>query len=218
MQADFWLTRWQKGETGFHQKTINPWLQKQQVALQLQPGDHVFVPLCGKAHDLRFLADSGYRVTGIELSPVAIADFFREQELDASHHGQDGYTVWTAGNIRLLCGDFFRLTPALLGKVDAVFDRAALIALPPDMRRDYAALMATLLPTGARTLLVGFDYPQEQMAGPPFSVPQAEIRALFGSHFDIAALGRHDILAQEPRFRERGLSSLTETCWLLVRR
>jgi len=218
MQPDFWLTRWQRGETGFHQDAVNPWLENHLAALRLQAGEHVFLPLCGKARDLRFLADHGFRVTGIELSDIAVEDFFREQQLTASRHDGDGLRVYEAGGIRIFCGDFFRLTKARLGAVDAVFDRAALVALPPGMRAEYATHLASLVPTGARDLLVSFDYPQAEMNGPPFSVPQAEIRSLFGAHFDIAALGRADILASEPRFRERGLTALTETCWLLVRR
>lgn len=218
MQPDFWMTRWQRGETGFHQTGVNPWLRAQLNALQISAGSHVFLPLCGKSHDLRFLADHGSRVTGIELSPLAVEAFFAEQGLEPALTSVDGMTLYTAGDIRLFCGDFFRLTPEMLGIVDAVFDRAALIALPPETRPAYAKHLAGLLPAGARNLLVSFDYPQEEMSGPPFSVPQAEIRSLFGSCFDIAPLGRTDILDAEPRFRARGLTRLTETCWILLRR
>lgn len=218
MQPDFWITRWQRGETGFHQPDVNPWLRAQLNALQLTTGSHVFVPLCGKSHDLCFLADQGARVTGIELSPLAVEAFFAEQGLAPICTSINGMTLYTADGIRLFCGDFFRLTPEMLGIVDAVFDRAALIALPPDIRPAYAKHLAGLVPAGTRNLLVSFDYPQEEMAGPPFSVPQAEIRSLFGSCFDVAPLGRTDILDTEPRFRARGLTRLTETCWILLRR
>lgn len=218
MHPDFWLARWQRNETGFHLPHPHTWLVKHFAALQLRAGDHVFVPLCGKAHDLRHLADLGMRVTGIELSLLAAEAFFHEQGLDALHTQVNGMPVLEAGNTRIFCGDFFRLTADMLGAVDAVFDRAALVALPPDMRRAYAAHLGTLTPAGTRYLLIGFDYPQAEMNGPPFSVPQAEIRSLFGANFDMAALDRADILDAEPRFRERGLSRLTETCWLLRRR
>jgi thiopurine S-methyltransferase len=219
MQTDFWLARWRRAETGFHQPRVNPWLEKHLAALRIGQGHHVFVPLCGKAHDLPFLAAQGARVSGCELSPLAVTQFFAEQGLTPTvREVAAGMTLHEAGDIRIFCGDFFCLTPDLLGPVDAVFDRASLVALPPDMRRDYATHLATLATTGARDLLVSFDYPQDEMPGPPFSVPQSEIRALFGAHFDIASLGRADILDQEPRFRERGLSRLTETCWLLQRR
>lgn len=218
MQPDFWHARWQRAETGFHRADVNPWLVRHLDALALSRGDHVFVPLCGKAHDLRFLADRGLRVTGIELSPLAVEAFLAEQRIDATRQRDGDLEVFTAGDLRILCGDFFRLTPALLGPVDGIFDRAALVALPPEMRRDYAAHLATLATAGSRDLLVSFDYAQAEMAGPPFSVPQAEIRSLFGSHFEIASLGRKDILDEEPRFRERGLTRLAETAWLLVRR
>lgn len=218
MQTDFWLARWERGETGFHLDAVNPWLQKQFAALQVSRGDHVLVPLCGKSHDLRFLADQGCRVTGSELSPLAVEAFFREQGLVPSVRALDDGTAYMHDDLQVLCGDFFALDAERLGRVDAVFDRAALVALPPAMRRDYAAKLLSLLPAGARILLVCFDYPQAEMDGPPFSVPQAEVRALFGSQCDIAALGREDVLAREPRFRERGLTRLAETCWLLLKR
>lgn len=218
MDTEFWLARWQRGETGFHLDRINPWLQRQLPALNLTPGAAVFLPLCGKSLDLGFLADAGYRVTGAELSPLAVESVFRARTVTPTVREVDGFTLYEHDNLRVFCGDFFRLTPDLLGPVSAVFDRAALIALPPDMRRSYAQHLNALLPARAHVLLLGFEYPQTEMNGPPFSVPQAEIRTLFGPHFDIAALGRIDLLAQEHRFRERGLSRLDETCWLLVKR
>lgn len=218
MQPDFWITRWQRGETGFHLDSVNGWLTRQFDALLLKPGDHVFLPLCGKSLDLRFLADRGLRVTGIELSPLAVESFFREQQLVPTVRQHGDIAVYEHDRLRVLCGDFFALTPELLGPVDAVFDRAALVALPPEMRPHYAAHLLSLLPPGTRMLLVAFDYAQAEMSGPPFSVPQAEIRALFGPRCDIAALGREDILEREPRFRERGLTRLVETGWLLLRR
>lgn len=218
MHQDFWLERWQRGETGFHRAEVNPCLQRHLHTLQLQSGNHVFVPLCGKANDLAFLAAQGFRVTGVELSALAVEAFFAEQQLTATTSRVGELVCYDAGALRIFCGDFFRLDAGTLGPVDAVFDRAALVALPPEMRADYAAHLATLATPGCRELLVSFDYPQAEMNGPPFSVPQTEIRALFGAHFDIAALGREDILGAEPRFRERGLTRLTETCWLLQRR
>lgn len=218
MEHDFWHARWARGETGFHLPAVNPALVRHLPALQLSPGARVFVPLCGKSQDLHFLADQGARVTGIELSPIAVEAFFAEQCLAPACETQGALEAFTAGPIRVFLGDFFRLDAARLGPVDAVFDRAALVALPPEMRPAYATHLAALVQPGARLLLVSFDYPQQEMAGPPFSVPQAEIRSLFGPHFDIAPLGREDILAREPRFRERGLSRLVETCWLLLRR
>jgi thiopurine S-methyltransferase len=218
MQTDFWLTRWQRGETGFHRADTNPWLVRQLPALRVAAGHHVFVPLCGKSQDLRYLAAQGLRVTGIELSPIAVRDFFQESGAPFTTREIDGLTLYEADSLRIFCGDFFRLSTTRLGPVDAIFDRAALVALPPPMRQDYAAHLAELATPGCRNLLVSFDYPQTEMDGPPFSVPQTEIRNLFGAAFDIAALGRADILDDEPRFRARGLTRLTETCWLLVRR
>lgn len=218
MHHQFWHERWQSGRTDFNKAEPNAWLVAQLRALQLAPGCHVFLPLCGKTHDLHFLAGQGARVSGIELSPIAVEAFFAEHGLEPRKSRDGGLDVYEAGGIRIFCGDFFALAPAQLGRVDAVFDRAALVALPPGMRPDYAQHLATLVTPGARDLLVSFDYPQAEMDGPPFCVAQPEIRSLFGAHFDIAPLGRKDILEHEPKFRDRGVTRMSETCWLMLRR
>jgi thiopurine S-methyltransferase len=119
--------------------------------------------------------------------------------------------------IVLLAGDIFALQPADIANVGAVYDRAALVALPPEMRRRYGAHMTALLPPGAQTLLVTFEYAQQEMNGPPFAVPEAEVRGLYGAHHDIHVLAAEDMLDKEPKFRERGLSRLHEKVYLLVR-
>lgn len=218
MHPDFWLARWQRNETGFHLATVNPWLQRHARAIGVAPGRRVFLPLCGKSMDLAWLAAQGCAVTGIELSPLAVEAFFAEAGR-VPHRARDGALECVADRgIRLFCGDFFALDRAQLGVIDAVFDRAALVALPPEMRDGYARHLASLLDPGTPVLLVSFDYDQSRMAGPPFSVPESEVRALFGANFDIVALGGGDIIDAEPRFRARGLERFVEQGWLLTRR
>ena len=204
MEADFWLERWQRNEIGFHQPRPHPALERLWPSLGLAPGARVFVPLAGKSLDLLWLAAQGLEVVGIELSPVAVHEF-------AVEHGRPP-------RVDLRCGDLFDLTPASLGPIDAVFDRASLVALPPAMRVRYAATLATLSPPGTRTLLVTMEYDQARMPGPPHSVPADEVRALFGATHEVEFVERDSALADFPRFAQRGIDRLAEAVWRLTRR
>jgi len=218
VKAEFWHERWEKGEIGFHQHEFNRYMQTFVGRLDIREGAHILVPLCGKSLDMLWLAEKGYRVTGIEISERAVRDFFAENQLsyrvDRRLHG-DAYLGET---IELLCGDFFAFGKSDLARIDAVYDRASLIALPPEMRVDYVQHLTALLDPGVRSLLVTLDYPQEQMRGPPFSVTQEEVRRLFGAGYEIEMLRSEDCLAREPRFREKGLTRLEEQVSLLQKK
>jgi len=216
MQPDFWHERWQRNQIGFHQPEINPHLQGFWDQLGAAPGSRVFVPLCGKSSDMLWLRDQGFEVVGVEISPLAVRDFFRENDLQADVATQGKFELWEAGGIRIYCGDFFDLGPAHLDGVRTVYDRASLVALPPAMRRDYARHMVRLLAPHSRALLVTFEYAQEEMQGPPFSVQEPEVRALYGGSCTIELVHDADILEQESRFRERGMSALQEKVYLLT--
>jgi len=196
---------------------VNPHVLAFWPRLDLPPGCRVFVPLCGKSRDMIWLAAQGHRVLGVELSPIAVRDFFAEHALSAVRERVGDFERWSAGEIVLLCGDFFHLTADQLSGIGAIYDRAALIALPPEMRVRYASHLQRLLPA-LPTLLVTMEYPQAEMAGPPFSVEEAEVRSLFGARHEIERLLDEDTLAAEPRFRERGLTRLREKVFALRRR
>lgn len=164
----------------------------------------MFVPLAGKSLDLVWLAGRGHEVVGIELSAIAVRDF-------AAEHG-------SPPRIDLRQGDLFELSPASLGPIEAVFDRASLVALPPPIRRRYAAKLAELSPRGTRTLLVTMEYDQSRMPGPPHSVPEDEVHALFGATHDIEFVERDSALADFPRFAQRGVDALAEAVYRLTRR
>ncbi|PKO84607.1 MAG: thiopurine S-methyltransferase [Betaproteobacteria bacterium HGW-Betaproteobacteria-11] len=218
MDADFWHQRWAKNEIGFHRSEHHPSLIRFWPTLGVPEGAPVFVPLCGKSRDLLWLRAAGHEVIGVELSPLAVESFFAENGIPA-RVGRDGaFDVYRGGGFTLYCGDFFALEPALLAGVHGVYDRAALVALPPALRRDYAAHLVRLLPPATQTLLVSFEYPQEEMDGPPFSVGEDEIRTLFAPVAAIEHLATSDILAQEERFRKRGLSRLVEKTFRLRHR
>ena len=217
MHQDFWHERWQTGQVGFHQSTIPPLLERWWPSIGAPASARVYVPLCGKSLDMAWLAARGHRVVGSELSPIAIRDFFASQSLEPARTTGGSFTRHAAGPYELLEGDALALTPATLGPIDAVYDRAALVALPPDMRAAYAESMAGLVPRGAAMLLIAFEYPQEMKGGPPFSVPEEEIRARFGTAFAIDVLERVDVLAGNPKFAEFGIPALHEIAVRLTR-
>jgi thiopurine S-methyltransferase len=215
MEPSFWLQRWRDGQIGFHQDRVTPLLEKHWYALDLPQASTVFVPLAGKSLDMDWLAAHGQHVIGIELSELAVQQFFAERNLvptiSASQFGQH----YTSGAIELICGDAFALDSAILADCAAVFDRAALIALPPDMRLRYANELYARLPTGCRGLLVTLEYPQHEKAGPPFSVDEAEVRSLFAPRWDIDLLERKDILADQPGFQADGVTALHTSAYRL---
>lgn len=217
MEPSFWHERWERAEIGFHKSEINAHLSEFWSTLQLAPGQRVFVPLCGKSLDLLWLAGEGHPVTGVEISAIAVAAFFAENNLPAQRYHHGAFEVWEQGAIRILCGDFFALTAASVADCAAVYDRAALIALPPPLRQRYVQHLDTLLPAGMRTLLITLEYEQSARPGPPFAVDEAEVRHLYGASHAIEVLHVRDALSAESRWRERGITWLYERVYRLTR-
>jgi len=208
MDTAFWLDRWREGRTFFHQNKVMPLLQKYWPGLDLPPASRVLVPLCGKSLDMRWLAEQGYRVLGVELSPLAVTQFFEEQGLEARVHHTSAGAHHVSGNIEIICGDIFALGAEVLASCTGVYDRAALIALPHTMRDSYVRHVYGGLAPDCRGLMISLDYPQEQMAGPPFSVPDHEVQTLFAPVSKARLIDRRDVLAHEPKFAERGVERL----------
>ncbi len=216
MDQEFWLELWQQNRIGFHEEEINPHLQRYWPDFNLPPQSWVFVPLCGKSKDMLWLQQQSYDVVGVEFCPQAISAFLNENDLPANSSEKEKFTLTTTGHLTLYCGDFFNLTTDELPEINAVYDRAALVALPSDMRISYVNHLRHLLKPGVQILLIGFNYHQEEMQGPPFSVTSQEIEQLYGDWCNIVLLTSEDILDQEPRFRERGLTSLLEQIYALT--
>ena len=214
MEPDFWHQRWEGRQIGFHLDDFNPHLQRFWPRVAPPQGARVFVPLCGKSLDMLWLARGGWPVIGVELSPIAVAEFFRDHGL-ASRRSQDArFQVEEGDRVRLLCGNFFDLTAADLGGVEAVYDRAALIALPPEMRQRYVDHLLAIVPPRASILLVTLDYAQEEMAGPPFAVRRDEVVEYFGGRYAVEVAHCEDAL--DERRRERGVTRLEERVSLLT--
>ena len=218
MDREFWLERWQKQEIGFHQDEVNPHLLQYWPGLDLNEGSEVFVPLCGKSRDMFWLRNRGHAIVGVELSDIAVKSFFAEHGYVPVKCSRGEFDIFEADGIRLLCGDFFELTGADLKDVTSVYDRASLVALPPDMREHYAMHLIDILRPSARILLVTFDYPQNEMSGPPFSISPEEVERLFGKRTEISLLAQENMLESNPRFRERGLTRLHENIFVLTRK
>jgi thiopurine S-methyltransferase len=160
-----------------------------------------------------WLRELGHPVFGVELSDIAVREFFHENGyadrllMEESH--------FSADDIRIRCGDFFDLTQDDLKQVKAVYDRASLVALPPSMRDQYVQHLIHILLPATEILLVTFDYPQEQMSGPPFAVSAEDVERLFAPHAEIRLLANLDVLPDNPRFQARGVTRLQENIYLL---
>ena len=217
MREEFWQERWDRGEIGFHLKDVNPLLRRHWPALEIPAQSCVLVPLCGKSLDLAWLAGQGLRVLGVELSEKAVEAFFAERDLVPEITRQGAFTVYRSESIEIFCGDFFALTAQDLGDCRALYDRAALIALPEEMRRRYVAHLTAILPADCTALLVTLDYPQEQMDGPPFAVSDVLVHELYDAHWRIELLDAVDALEGNWKFIERGLTRLEERCYRLHR-
>ncbi|QAA94175.1 thiopurine S-methyltransferase [Pollutimonas thiosulfatoxidans] len=218
MDADFWLERWRDGRTHFHQNRITPLLQKYWPTLALPADAKVFVPLCGKSLDMLWIAEQGHYVLGSELSQLAVEQFFDENKLRPTTHDSAAGRHYTAGNIEIICGDIFDLDAATLAGCMGAYDRAALVALPQDMRQRYVDHVYAQLAPKYRGLLLTLDYEQEQMDGPPFAVGDAQVQSLYAQHTDASLIDRRGILDKEPKFAERGLTRLDTLVYTLSRR
>lgn len=215
MEPDFWHNRWENNLIGFHLDEVNPYLIQHWPTLEVRPESRVLVPLCGKSLDLLWLTEQGHEVIGVEISPIAVKDFFAENHIQAKCIRGARFNVWEGGRIKLLCGDVFELTAADVGLIDVVYDRAALIALPQEMRRRYVGMINGLVPATTPHLLISLDYEQDKMDGPPFAVSDDEIKELYGEYFHIDCLQSEEVLDRNEHFRERGLDWLKESVYLL---
>jgi thiopurine S-methyltransferase len=217
MEPKFWHERWARNQIGFHLPEVNPYLLRHWSSLGLANGAQVLVPLCGKSLDLVWLASQGYRVLGVELSERAVEEFFNEQGLTPKISQRGLFKVFQAGSIELWCGDFFALEAGAVADCSGLYDRAALIALPPLMREQYSAHLNRTVAQGTRGLLITLDYDQVQKAGPPFAVSDEEVQLLLGSDWSLKVLEQQDILGESWKFVQDGVTELVERAYTLAK-
>jgi len=208
MKAEYWLERWRESRIGFHRADVNPRLVQHQRVLN--DAVRVLVPLCGKSVDLEWLAVHGFEPVGIELSELAAQAFFSERGFSPERRELGSFIQYRHGPVTILVGDFFAANADALGYFDAAYDRAAMIALPEDVRGRYAQHLPTLLAPKAKLLLVTLYYDAE--GGPPFSVSPAEVRAVY-AQARISELSSDDVRADTPGPVERGATFVFENVY-----
>ena len=209
MDHQFWHDRWEKNKIGFHQNETNPLLLAHFDDLSLEKGSRVFVPLCGKTLDIGWLLAKGYRVAGVELSELAVGELFNGLGLKPTIKPMGSFTYCRATNIDIFIGDLFELDSDLLGQIDATFDRAALVALPEEMRVRYTKHLAYIT-ENAPQLVITFDYDQTLMPGPPFSIPHEEFYGHYKEYYEVSLVASEDMPGGL-----KGQCKANEEAWIL---
>jgi thiopurine S-methyltransferase len=212
MEASFWHNRWQTNQTGWHEPTVNPLLITYFPSLNLPPGDRVFVPLCGKSLDLGWLLSRGYAIAGAELSELAVMRLFADLGMEARISEIGKHRLFHGEKIDIFVGDLFDLSREILGPVNAIYDRAALVALPEIMRVRYTTHIRTITAL-APQLVIGYEYDQTIAPGPPFSVTSDELHRHYSDTYTLTPLARVDVPGGL-----KGKCPATEHVWRLNRR
>ena len=215
MDVEFWKQRWVDDDIGWHNSDVNPTLVEHWSSLGLELGARVLVPLCGKSLDMAWLAEQGYRVVGVEVSSMAAEGFFRDRGFPYRERLEGAVRILEWDRVTIVVGDIFEVLPEYVGHIDAVYDRAATVALPVDVRTRYAKQLARLAGPSARGLLLTIAYPQAEMDGPPFSVSGDEIERLYGERYALKQISVEDVIGEKPVYRERGVSELLYQVHLL---
>ena len=210
-----WINRWETNRIGWHAEQVNRHLIKYLDKLGLSSGESIFVPLCGKSNDMLFLLENDINVIGVELSNIAIEQFFSENNLGYSVSEVDKFVLYEGEKIKLYCGDFIDLESKHLHHVRAIYDRASLIALNQVLRQKYVKHLSDIIEVGARILLLTLNYPQHQRSGPPFAVSKEEVGELFDGSFDFQELYCIDDIENEPMFQNLGVDFVEKAVYLL---
>ena len=209
MEASYWHQKWEQKDIGFHESEANPLLIKHFAELNLPEGSRIFLPLCGKTRDAAWLLASGYQVAGAELSELAINELFKELGLEPEISKVGQLIHYQSENIDIVAGDIFAVSAEYLGPISAIYDRAALVALPANLRKHYTSHLMNI--TGAvPQLLITYEYDQSLMDGPPFSVSADELKRHYGASYQLKS-------AESRRVNGglKGKVAATETAWLL---
>jgi len=212
MQTNFWQQLWMDNEIRFHESEANVFLADHFTGLNLTSGSRVLVPLCGKTLDIHWLLGRGYRVVGAELSKLAIDALFEEMEVTPSITRVGELWHYQAESIDIFVGDIFDLSAELLGPVQAIYDRGALVALPEDIRQRYVSHLL-LISDAAPQLLITYQYNQQLLAGPPFALGEAILSDYYRASYQLSCLGSRAVVDSF-----NGKVPAKESAWLLRKR
>lgn len=214
MQSEFWHNCWQNQRIGFHQSEVHPLLPVLLSQVSWDRSKAIFAPLCGKSLDLWWLTQQGH-VIGAELSELACQQFYREQGQSCSVSTQGNFQRFSHSAAEIWQGDYFALKPEQLGAIGLIYDRAALIALPAQMRIDYVSQLKNLCPGPVTLMLLSLEYPQDHMSGPPFSVDEAEVRSLFSFAESTELVAIRNLTGRPFAQRQFNLTSLIEKAYVI---
>lgn len=215
MNPEYWISRWERGETGFHAEHVQEGLKKAAENLPPLSGKRVLVPLCGKSVDMHWLMQQGAFVIGIDLSRKACESFFETHGIPFTESEQPGFRIFEGGSITLIAGDFFAVTRRMCGAADIVYDRAALVALPPEMRGRYVRHLQRLAGP-APVALITFEYDSAERIGPPFQVPVTEVSGLFGPGYEYQEILRKTLeTGAGSKLHRNGVHQLEEITLLI---
>jgi thiopurine S-methyltransferase len=192
MEHDYWHNKWETNDIGFHESDGNPYLKKYLSVLKRQDKNRVFVPLCGKTKDIGYLLHHGCEVVAVELNETAVIQLFDELNVKPEVKNIESHKVYACPDVTVFVGDIFALTPELIGEVTAIYDRAALVALPAQMRSQYVSLLPQLT-LHAPQLLLTFSYDQDAIAGPPFSISMSDVEALYNNTYSVKMLTQSSV-------------------------
>ena len=146
----------------------------------------------------------------------AVQEFFNEQNIayTITEHDKHPNIKYYQGQlleqtITLWVADIFTLSSENIGHVDAVYDRAALIAMPTELRTQYSQQVINLS-QNAPQLLLTLHYNQNERAGPPFSISQEQVQQYYGNDYQMNKLEeKPSTLNAAPEM------AVTEPVWLL---
>lgn len=213
-----WIKAWEKNDIGFHQQNVNQGLLSHaDQMIKVRKNIKIFLPLCGKTVDMKWLWDKGHSVVGVDLARKAFEDFFKEQTISYSvrplPNGEGEIFTSDDNKIKLYCCDLFKFNSSFDGQYEAIWDRGSLVAIDKSDRHRYAELMKSLMTNDCRYLLETLDYDEAKFEGPPYFVSEQKIRELFGSTLQMCFLEKKEIFSEE--FRNWGIDSLFINMYLL---
>lgn len=209
MEKSFWEQAWEEGRTRFHKDKPHRHLVEYHHLIEKH--EKVFVPLAGKTLDMLYLKEKGQHVTAVELSQIAIDGFIKDNQLSPKVTQKGAHTIYSIPGLDLYHGDFFEMPEDVLKDIGAIYDRAALIALPPKMRERYTSFIQEKMPKLKDMLLLALEYDQSKAEGPPFSVEHQEIKDLYSKNFKLQELLREETQDFNPRFEGKGIEKFWHT-------
>ncbi len=197
MSNQLWKAKWKRNDISFHQPVINPLLQQYLSTLNLYAGDRLLIPLCGKSVDMDWLSQSGFRVTGIEISEIAIKAYFDALQVSPAKQRHGCFTRWSYQNVEIWCGDIFDLTMMDLSNIKVLYDNASLTAFPADDRIQYIRHFSDNLPHDCQILLITDETPDDQQFNSVMTI-DSEVSALYSTDYQIELLHGKNCIKKDP--------------------